>query len=431
MLMQPQFENILSDHFSLFPIIISPLYWITGSYTMLLFQIIMILLGGVGIFRYFSEITSDTNFSLMAMINFFATWGIYSALAFDYHDNVIASMLVPWLFLYYYKEKKIMTLLVFILICISKENMALWAIFISLGLALSDYSYPKKRTFALVLSLIACVYFISVITLIMPSIANANRPYLHFHYNALGENVSDAIQTVITKPMYTLSLLFQNHLPDQGYNGIKTELHLMILFSGGLGLLFRPQYLLMLIPIYAQKLFNDDYIKWGLNSHYSIEFVPILTLAIFSAIGKIKYKKTLGIIICLVTIIATYITLQSRKSLWYDKKLSRFYTAEHFKTPYNPSTIYKLLKLIPDSVSVSASGALVPHLAFREYIYQFPDGENADYIAILLNGKTYPLSNVDFNNKMESLKKSGQFDVIADDLFITIFKRKEAIILKK
>lgn len=37
MIMQPAFENVLSDHFSLYPILVSPFYWIFGTYTMLIF----------------------------------------------------------------------------------------------------------------------------------------------------------------------------------------------------------------------------------------------------------------------------------------------------------------------------------------------------------------------------------------------------------
>ena len=81
MLMQPQFDNVLSDHFSLLPILVSPFYWIFGSYTMLLFQIAAILFGGIGIYKYFHKKTSDFNLSVIAAIHFYSVWGIYLLLA--------------------------------------------------------------------------------------------------------------------------------------------------------------------------------------------------------------------------------------------------------------------------------------------------------------------------------------------------------------
>ena len=71
MIMQPQFNNVLSDHFSLLPIIFSPLYWVFGTYTMLIVQILGILWGGVGIYVYIRNLTNNHRLSLLAVIHFF------------------------------------------------------------------------------------------------------------------------------------------------------------------------------------------------------------------------------------------------------------------------------------------------------------------------------------------------------------------------
>ena len=103
MLMQPQFKNILEDHFTLLQVLFSPLYYLFGTYTMLVVQILSVLLGAVGIYKFFS-IRNTASFALVAMVHFLTAWGIFSALAFDYHDNVIGAMAVPWLFYYFKKE---------------------------------------------------------------------------------------------------------------------------------------------------------------------------------------------------------------------------------------------------------------------------------------------------------------------------------------
>ncbi len=46
-------ENLLADHFDLYLIIFSPFSLFFGSYTLLIVQIVFILLGGVGVHRYF------------------------------------------------------------------------------------------------------------------------------------------------------------------------------------------------------------------------------------------------------------------------------------------------------------------------------------------------------------------------------------------
>src|ERR1041385_5317947 len=96
MLMQPQFKNILSDHFSLYPIFVSPLVWIFGSYTMLIFQIAAVIFGGAWILKFLQlKFGEESWIPVAGVIHFFSFYGIFSALAFDYHDNVVATMFVP------------------------------------------------------------------------------------------------------------------------------------------------------------------------------------------------------------------------------------------------------------------------------------------------------------------------------------------------
>jgi len=61
------------------PVLVSPLYWIFGSYTMLLFQIAAIIFGGIGIYKYFINKSSDSYLAVIAMVHFYSIWGIYSA----------------------------------------------------------------------------------------------------------------------------------------------------------------------------------------------------------------------------------------------------------------------------------------------------------------------------------------------------------------
>jgi uncharacterized membrane protein len=426
MLMQPQYKNILSDHFTLYPILISPFYWLFGSYTLLLFQIVAILFGGAGIYRYFSLYnTKHDHLPLLAMIHFLSVWGIYSALSFDYHDNVVSAMLVPWLF-YYHRQLKLKAFyLLVLLICIGKENMALWMVFISAGLILLHRSDKNFRNPAIVSALFSLVYFIVITKSVIPALANAGREYNHFKYSAIGKNFAEAIQTALTNPGYVFSLFFENKLPDARWDGIKEELHFFVAISGGFILLLRPAFLIMLLPIYAQKLLHNEFGKWGINAHYSIEFVPIITLALFGWISRLKHKQAFftGLFMCLLTFGATISSIDHRVSKWYFPRQLRFYQVKHYTTPYSVKSAMTGIGLIPDSATVSASSQLVPHLAFRDYIYQFPDGMNADYIAILKAGNPFPLTHEGFSEKMDVLNHSEKYKIIYQRDSTVIYQR--------
>jgi len=132
--------------------------------------------------------------------------------------------------------------------------------FVNLGLLSLFYKKEKNIKFISIFAIISLIYFLFIVKFVMPSLANESREYLHFKYNAIGENMSEAIKNIISKPKY--------------------------IFSGGIFLIIEPRFLIMLMPIYAQKLFNNDMGKWGLNYQYSIEFVPILTFAFFYCVAN-------------------------------------------------------------------------------------------------------------------------------------------------
>lgn len=428
-LIKERFSNPLADHFSLITHLVSPLYWVFGSYTMLIVQIAAILFGAQGVYIYFKTRSEKDFLPELAMIHFLSIWGIYSALAFDYHDNVIAAMLIPWFFHYIDNKKKWPSVLVFILVLISKENMALWMTFICIGLVFMYYPDREKRLFMIILSIISLFYFFIIVKVVMPNIGAVvtGKEYYHFKYSILGANFKDAITIVLTKPLFVLKSLFINHLentPDG--DGIKTELFKMLLYSGGIFLLLRPPFLFMLIPVFLQKLLSDDYVKWGINLHYSIEFVPILTLACFSWIANCKYKHlSIALIVVVLTGASTLYSLKERVSKWYWPESHQFYNRSHYICEYNRSSLLEAINFIPPNAKVSAHTQMVPRLAFREVIYQFPTINDAEYLVLLKGENTYPLSKEELQIKINEYQNSNEWVAIYKKNNVFVFKKRQ------
>lgn len=93
--------NYFADHFSPITFLYAPFYYLLGSYTLLIIQIVAILFGGYGAYKY-AKLQLDSKYlPLIVLFHFFVIWGIYSALSFDFHNNVVAAMLVPWLVYFY------------------------------------------------------------------------------------------------------------------------------------------------------------------------------------------------------------------------------------------------------------------------------------------------------------------------------------------
>ena len=428
MIMQPSFDNVLADHFSLYPILISPLYWLFGSYTMLVFQWAAVLFGGLGVYKFVRFISESKKLATIAVVHFFSIWGIYSALSFDYHDNVVAAMFVPWLLYYYRKQQVYKSILFFLLILISKENMALWAGFIALGLSLrhlinKEWSRLKLSGF---LALFAFLYFIVILKVLIPELSNTDGVYLHHSFNALGSNFGEVIVNIFKHPIRAIELLFENHSGDSFYDGIKVETHIAIILAGGWALFFYPEYLIMILPILAQKMFNDLPIRWGISDHYSIEFVPIIVLGFYSFLNGLKKRKTqVAFIALLICMISSIKFMDNRTSEYYKKDNTRFYSAEHWNRHFDVNAVHKVLRTIPDSLRVSAQSPLAPHLAFRDYIYHYPHKGDANCIALLTAEQNkYPFTEAQYQDEIKKLLESEEWVIFKQtkDLLVLIKK---------
>jgi uncharacterized membrane protein len=425
-ILEPAFGNLLSDHFELLMMIVSPLYYIFDFYTLLLVQIAAILIGGQGIFKYV-QLISNKKLALAATIQFFLFFGIYSSLAFDFHNNVVGTMAVPWIFYFIQKEKWKQTIFCLILLLISKENMALWGFFIFIGLMIRFRKDKVKLRWCGMLALISIAYFMIMIKLVIPSLGKPGIGYLHFRYAALGSNMGEAFLTIITKPFYAFKLLFVNQLGIPAGDYVKTELHLSILISGGILLFYRPYYLFMLLPIYGQKMFCDYYQYWGLGFHYSVEFLPIITIGAFTIISEIEKQKTRRILSYSLIVLTAAVTFHScdHTFTYFNRQKQRFYQKPHFTRNFDIKETNQALKLIPENAALCAQDEFVPHMCFREKIFVYPYVEDAEYIVINSNANFYPFTTQDeFNASIDTLRKSTNWEMMYNKNMMQIFKRR-------
>lgn len=308
--------------------------------------------------------------------------------------------------------------------------MPLWGGFIASGLLFTNYKDITKRKVLISLTVFSFIYFIAVTGFIMPALGNPGWKYDHLWYHSLGNNYSEIIQTIINRPRYVFTLLFESPTMLRDDFGIKSELHFLILLSGGYALLRKPQYLWMLIPIYAQKLFNDAFIIWSIGAQYAIEFAPILSIALFEFFQLKTNKKSnlwLSVGAVLISLIATCSSIDNQINPYYNSQQTKFYDPERYKVDFNVKEVNCELKKIPDSAKVSASTCLEPHLSLRNFIYQYPVVNDADYILLFLDNNAYPITMDQRNEKIEQLKKDSLWEKTYDKNKLLIFKRKNRL----
>lgn len=417
-------ENLLADHFDLYLIIFSPFSLFFGSYTLLIVQIVFILLGGVGVHRYFLLSEKTNKIALPATIYFYLFFGLISALSFDYHSNAIAASLLPWFFYWMKKRRAVASGLLLLAMLISKENVSLWIAFVCLGLLFEYWRKPYWRYFLLIAFSFCVFYFIMITMVVMPALSN-KMTYPHFHYSFLGSNPSEAFIYLVRHPIEAVKIFFINHTGHPNGDYVKLEFLVLLMVSGLYILLRKPAYLIMLIPLFFQKFFHDNISMWGISAQYSIEFAPVLAIGIFSGIASFKqplFRKVL-LILALTGCLAATFRIMDHTIMYTDKSRIRIYDGKHYTRNYDVQQAHHALKLIPADAIVSSQAPFLPHLALRDHIYQFPIIRDAEYIVVSTKEGAYPLSKEALISEIDILKASAMWELVYGDDGLFIFKR--------
>jgi len=376
----------LADHFDLYLIILAPFYYLFGVYTLLIFLILGVLLGGWGIYKLIKSYSSSPLLPLLAMVSLMGFYGVWHALSFDYHSSVIASMLMPWLLLFIRQQRFGLSTLFVILISIAKETMPLWLFFISLAL-LWDYRKERQtRRWLMVYMAYSVVYFAIIGMVVMPHFGSNDQVIWRYKY--MGDSFGAIALYMMTHPWATLVNFFTNFTHDADYDHIKLQFWICTALSGGwLVLVKKPHWLLMMVPSLAMEMLARDAGFWSVTFQYNAEFAPVLVCGSFIILSEMKDSRFRTLLACATTLLLLLTTsfTTSKYAKMVRKNQVRILDKRHYhQDDFDVAYARQLLKQIPSDASICATSLFVPHLADRDSVYMFPLGAHlSQYILVL------------------------------------------------
>lgn len=399
---QPQ--SILADHFDLYLPLFSPLVFLFGTWTLLIIQWVSVVAGAWGIRRLLLHLGTSPMIALVGMVIFLLYFGVFAAMAFDYHSNVVAAMILPWFLLAIYRAQRPLSLVLFIFMLLAKENMGFWLGPLAMILCFDPRLSKGMKQLTAGLGVLGLVWSITVIGWVMPALS-ADEAYAHFDYSILGSGISDVPYALINRPGAILKALFVDHVEVPNGTQIKLEFWWMMLAAGGWALLLQPRWGLMALPLIAQKMLHDDPGKWSVIAQYGVEFAPLLAIAVPLALVKhvpTNAVRTVAWVSVGLLLVCT-IRFMDRTVAYHDRSRIRIYQAQHYVKPYDLDAVKNALTRIPSDASVSAQSPAVPHLALREKLYQFPIVRDSEYLVLLPQESPYPLDRMEYQLRLDEL----------------------------
>lgn len=420
----PENKNLLADHFDLYLMLFSPLSWIFKSYTLLVVQSVAVVIGGFGIYFLLNENENTRSYRVWGMVMFYLFFGTLAALSYDYHSNVISAMVLPFFFLMVNRNAWTKAFALLIFMCLGKENVSLFLLFVSLGLFWKYFKLKESRKYLLLFAVFSLLYFLFMVKWVMPTIAG-EKDFVHFgKYPVLGGDMTAAIKFMVMHPLEFIRLLFVNHMPqDPTYNNEKAFFYLVLFVAGGWALFIRPWYFVMVLPIIIQKELTNQPSTWGCVYQYSIEFAPIVVLAVMEVVSKWKFNTNrVGAMLIFFTLSSTVYGMVERSKAW-EKERFVFWQKPHFKPHYDLTDVKALMEKIPADAAVMANSAYVGQLAYRDKCYTLPLVKDAEFVLISSVESTYPLSPDETNSLIEALRVDCAWSLVEQRGHVYLFQR--------
>lgn len=303
----------------------------------------------------------------------------------------------------------------------TKEPAIVYAAAVGLYIAAT---MPGRRAEGLSIFVAFLAWFFIVTSVIQPAfLEQGSQGMMHVaRFRALGGTPSEIATNALLHPLQTVGMLVS---PSSKAQTLAVTL-------GGFAFLpiFAPEALLLAGPNLAERFLSDKREMWGLGFHYSLVLVGNCAYATVQALARIRTRVTS----------AHHRTFDAAAGIL----LLAAMVGSHLAAPFPPefSSLQKpymasseeveryrrALALIPDHAPVVAQNHFLPHLAFRQFIWQ-PERKFVDRAAfVVLDTKAspWPHSAAHVSRLADDLRRDARFEVAFEEQTTLVFRRVSA-----
>jgi len=398
--------NFLGDHFSLILLFLALIYRIIPkTETLLICQTIFLASGIFPLYLIGIHFLKNRWAALFIGISYLLYPALEFANLFDFHIITLIIPLIFWGFYFYFKNKKLVALLFFLLALLVKEDISL--IILGIGFFMIIQKDFKFGSFLSVLSL--CWFFLTT-KVFIPYFNSSTYGYL-YRYKFLGNSFSQILITILTKPIFTLKYAFS----------FKKVLYLRNLFKPVCYLsIFGGPIIIPLLITLSFSLLSNYSPQFSIKYHYSISSIPFIFLGIIFAIVNISKlvnkKQPIIFLFSLLIFLTSFFTN-------LDLGPKPFLLFNEYKIENHQLLLKEFLNQIPEKVPVSAQNTIGPHLIKREKIYRFPVINDAEFIILDLKATNFGVPEKKFKKAVKELKNNPDFCLIKEKDKIMLFKK--------
>ncbi|MEU3602178.1 DUF2079 domain-containing protein [Streptomyces sp. NPDC006798] len=359
--------NLLGDHFHPAIAVLAPLYRLWPSpLALLTAQAALIAVAVVPLAGWALETLGRRAAHAVALV-YGLSWGVASAVAFDFHEVALAVPLVSYAVVALGRRRWRAAVLWAAPLVLIKEDLGLTVAAVGAYIA-----WKGPRRLGLLTAVAGLAASAVEIELLLPAF-NPAGGYAH------GGNLPDDARTSL---LTTIALAPLDALrPD-----VKAAT-LVLVFAPSALLALRSPLALLAVPTLAWRMLSANGFHWGTSFHYSVVLMPVVTAGLIDALrhwrtapaatpaatpapepapaaGRppaarhVRASLATALAVTAVILPSFPLALLAQRATWR--------TTEHVEAAG------ELLARIPDGATVAASNRLVPQLTARTEVVLFP-----------------------------------------------------------
>jgi len=295
---------------------------------------------------------------------------LHSALVFDYHSEVMASLFVFSGLALLFRGRSRAGLALLLCTLLLKEDAAL----LLLGLALPLWLASFRRQAANVAGA-GLFWIVVVVALVMPAIRGGESD-LDARYAHLGSGASGIAGGILEDPAGAASYA-------TGRRQLTATVK-FLLTQGGLPLA-APLVLASALPVATLQFLSNHPPQQALRLQYGVQVLPLILFATVEGLRRIerlRSRSDLLIRMAAVALVCGMVAGVARPEL---RALPNHLDA--YSTGMSQQVaIERAFLRIPPEAGVSAQSGLAAHLSQRERIWEFPVLADAEYVVLDLDG---------------------------------------------
>jgi uncharacterized membrane protein len=358
----------LGDHFSPIIAAVAPVYRIFPDAVTLLIVQGLLLAASVPSVWLFSKRNLGRLAAYLIAAAYALAWGLQAAMAADFHEIAFAVPLLAIAIERLDAGRLRTAVIAALLLLLVKEDFGIVVAAFGVVVGLRT----QRWRLAGVLAVVGIATTVLADQVLIPAFGGKSGYYWDY-YAALGSGPLEAAWHVVRHPLSTLHLMVTPHAKVRLLEWLFVPLGLMPLGS---------PFVLLVVPLLAERLLSNNPNHWTLTHQYSAPFVPILTLAAVDTVARVRraipartstggHRKQPGapawvigpVYACGILVVAVWACGRMPFG-----QLTRQGIAQSWRVTSYDQTRQAAVDVVPSGVIVEASNQLAPHLVDRDQV---------------------------------------------------------------